>query len=95
MEDVGPGAVSPQDVSDDELDFLAITADPTERLTDAAVPLDGSRPPTGPLPGWYMPVPQNVGDPGLGTKVVALSFAMALIGINALGLCITYGFLEP
>jgi hypothetical protein len=81
-------------LSDDELAELALSADPGERLAADATPLPGSVPADdGPLPGWYMPAPRRVVRSRRNTAI-ALTFVIALLIINALGLCITYGILE-
>jgi len=80
--------------TDDELSELALGADPCERLTADATPLDGSVPASdGPLPGWYMPaVARVVTSPT--RRVAALSVVGAFLVINALGLCATYGVIS-
>lgn len=81
-------------LSEAELTELALAADPVERLSPGAVPVAGSVPDDdGPLPGWYMPAPRRIVRSRSRT-IVALLFVAALLLINALGLCITYGVLE-
>jgi len=81
--------------SDDELTALALAADPTEHLDDDAVPLadlDGVAGP-GLLPDWYMPVPASFGRTRKRKIVISLIVGSLLV-VNALGLCVTSGFIE-
>ena len=80
-------------ISDDELAELALAADPTEHLTADAVPLAGSVPEPGPLPGWYMPGVARVA-PTRGRRTIAMVVVGSFLVINALGLCATYGFIS-
>lgn len=87
-------AIIDGELTDDELAALAMSADPTERLSADAVPVAGSVPEAdGPLPGWYMPAVARVVDTP-GRRGVAIVVTGAFLLINALGLCATYGFLS-
>jgi hypothetical protein len=81
-------------ISDEELDALALAADPDLVLDDDAVPfvIDG---PGGPdlLPGWYMPVPQSTKRTPA-RMIGAATIIGSLVLVNAAGLCVTYGFPE-
>ena len=82
------------ELSDDELTTLALAADPEQELDPGAVPLT----PYGSLschslPLWYMPPATARAAGGWRVPIVA-SVVLALLLINALGLCITYGVLS-
>lgn len=79
------------EISDEELTALALAADPDERLAPDAVAID-LQPPifAGALPAWYMPPVMARAAIGW-RKPVVLSIILALVLIDALGLCITYG----
>jgi hypothetical protein len=82
-------------ITDDELDRLARTADPDLVLADDAVSIwdivdDAEAPQL--LPTWYMPAPMR------GRRVlrgwrrrIILTLVIAFVVINAYGLCSTYG----
>jgi hypothetical protein len=82
-------------ISDEELTALALAADPDAPLDDGAVSLwdvaEGDDPQL--LPGWYMPPPM-VGTRRLtgGRRRAALVVVISFVGINACGLCSTYGW---
>lgn len=78
--------------TDDELAELAIAAGPDEHLSDDAVPFTDGRD-HALLPDWYMPVPM-VTLRSRKRRAVAAVFVFALLGVNAVGLCVTYGHLE-
>ena len=88
-----PSAYHAEHFSDDELTALALAADPEQALDADAVPLDLSgAPPWHSLPLWYMP--PAMARPAGGWRVpIVASVVLALLLINALGLCITYGVL--
>jgi hypothetical protein len=77
------------DVSDEELAFLALEADPDLPLADDAVPFEvhGS---DELLPDWYMPAPTSGPRRGWRRRVAVTTVASILL-INAAGLCVTYG----
>jgi hypothetical protein len=82
-------------MSDAELTRLALAADPEAELGDDAVCLwdlrDSGTP--GLLPSWYMPSatgPSRVLDGW--ARNVAFSVIAMIVLINAVGLCVTYGW---
>lgn len=81
--------------TDEELTALALAADPDQVPDVDAVPFRGTAQAEDGLllPLWYMPPPQPVGRSRRRVAIVAIVI-LALIVINALGLCITYGRLE-
>ena len=89
--------VEPLDVADDTLDALALAADPDVTIPDDAVSLwdlDADR--SGLLPAWYMPTPSAGPSTASATtswrrRAIVLTFVLALVLINAAGLCVTYG----
>jgi hypothetical protein len=82
-----------QPISDEDLTALALAADPSEPLPEDAVPwtvvLAQSLPA---LPGWYMPPAMSRADKPWRRPVV-LTIVVALLIIEAFGLCNTYGSL--
>jgi hypothetical protein len=86
---------SPQDgFTDEELTALALAADPTEPLSEDAVPISAylSQIPA-PLPLWYMPPVVRSGGRRWKAPVV-LAVVSAFFLIDAMGLCNTYGILS-
>ena len=85
--------VQPDDapLSDEELEALAMAADPTEALADDAVPLDlSSAGGIDFLPGWYMPpVLRSASRRWHRWAIVAV--IVAFLAIDAFGLCSTFG----
>ena len=77
----------------EELTELALAADPEAPLPPDATPFDTPGPDRALLPAWYMPVPGGVAR-SRPKAMIALVIIVALLLINALGLCITYGRLE-
>ena len=81
--------------TDDELEALALAADPDAPLDPDAAPLrlDASE---GPLPDWYMPAlpaaTARVG--GRGRRWVIGTLVVSFLVVNGAGLCVTYGFPE-
>jgi hypothetical protein len=85
-----PDAVAPP-ITDDELEALALAADPDQPLDADAVPLDVYlAKEAGPLPDWYMP-PVMARHSGGRRRAVILSVTGALLLIEAFGLCSTFG----
>ena len=81
------------EISDDELTTLALAADPEQEVDPGAVPLTPYGNLSGvALPLWYMPPVTARAAGGWRVPIVA-SVVLALLFINALGLCITYGAL--
>ena len=81
-------------LSDDELTRLALEADPdTPVAADALSLWELSGAPSNELlPAWYMPAPGTV-HTGRGWRRVAAVVAItSFVGINATGLCSTYGW---
>ena len=86
--DVATGVV----VSDEELAAEAIAADPDPCLDDA-LPVAAvlGRAEDAALPAWYMPAPM-AGARLLGwRRGVVYAFVLALLVIEAFGLCTTFG----
>ena len=84
------------ELSDDELERLALAADPDADLPDDAVSIwqvvGGCGAST--LPGWYLPQagPPQV-QPGW-RRWIGVLIVVALLAIPAAGLCVTYGQLS-
>lgn len=79
-------------ITDAELTALAMAADPDAPLDDDAVPFGGtSESPL--LPAWYMPAPQAKGR-GPRRVFAVTAIVVALLVVNGVGLCVTYGFPE-
>ncbi len=81
-----------EEISDDELAALALAADPDVVLGADAIPI-GADDRDGLLPAWYMPVPSLRGG-GRGRRLVIATIIGALLVVNGVGLCVTYGFPE-
>ena len=81
-------------ITDDELEALALAADPNPVLAPDALPWTGPDDATPQLlPDWYMPKPftrSRSSWPALVAAVVIVGFLV----IDACGLCITSGFLS-
>jgi hypothetical protein len=80
------------EIGDDELTALALAADPDVVLGADAIPI-GTGDEHGLLPSWYMPAPRLRGG-GRGRRLVIAAFIGALLVVNGVGLCVTYGFPE-
>ena len=81
-------------ITDEELTALALAADPDAPLDDGAVPLSSllmEYPDL--LPDWYMPAPGGFTRSRRRAAVVVL-IIVALVAVNAVGLCVTWGHLE-
>lgn len=90
---IGPDdTLEPVRFSDDELEALALAADPNAPLAPDAVAWTF---PHGlnPLPEWYMPVATASGR-GRGTRLVVAALVVGFLVIGAFGLCITSGFIQ-
>ncbi len=80
-------------VSDDELTSLALSADPHPDIDFSVAPWRAASAAGALLPDWYMPAPagRHRGTVAkVGVAVIIVSFVL----INALGLCVTYGFVS-
>ena len=87
-------AVDETAISDRELAEQAMAADPDAPLGDDAVSfwsvVEGDEPTL--LPHWYMPAPSPGGRRLTGARRrAALVVVISFVGINACGLCSTYG----
>jgi hypothetical protein len=80
------------EIGDDELTVLALAADPDLALGDDAIPI-GTDDDRGLLPSWYMPAPRLRGG-GRCRRLVIATLIGALLVVNGVGLCVTYGFPE-
>ncbi len=91
-DDVADTDPTDQVISDEELTALALAADPHPVLAPDAAPWRPGAGLTGLLPEWYMPAPQGhrYSTP---VKVAVGLVIASFILVNALGLCITYGFI--
>jgi len=88
-------------LSDEELSELALAADPDGPIGADAVPVSvflGRVAPIvaelGALPQWYMP-PASGAHASRWRTVLVLAIVVALIAIDAWGLCSTYGSVVP
>lgn len=80
------------EITDEELEAEALSADPDVPIDGDAEPFGGS-PNAGLLPDWYMPV----GGPVRRTRsrrIVVVGIIVSLLIVNAAGLCVTYGWPE-
>lgn len=88
------GADATEIVTGDELDALALAADPLAPIADDAVPYDrviGSGPSL--LPDWYMGRATAV-HASRWRRPVILAVIAAFVLIDGAGLCSTYGFVS-
>ena len=79
-------------ISDDELEALALAADPEQPLDPDAVPIAPAPGMSGQLPAWYMPPTSSVR--GKARRVLLGGLVVVLVVISGAGLCVTYGFPE-
>jgi len=80
-------------IGDDELEALAMAADPDAALPDDAVAWTAAAPGEASLlPAWYMPAVARSG--GRRCRVVVGLLVASFLAVNAAGLCVTYGFPE-
>lgn len=94
MEERAPLGDSRSPLSEQELEELALAADPSTVLSEDATPwYPNANPVRGLLPDWYMPRPLAA-TRGRATKVVIVTVVAAFLIIDAFGLCITSGFLS-
>ena len=81
-------------ISDEDLTALALAADPDAAIPDDAVPFgspDGLA--VDLLPSWYMPPPSL--RRSRTRTIVFAGIVFALLFINVMGLCVTYGVPDP
>lgn len=81
-----------EEISDAELEELALAADPDDVIGDDAVPWLPDRG-AALLPSWYMGSPGSSGG-GRGRRGVVALVISSLLLVNAVGLCVTYGYLQ-
>ena len=87
------GGVDDATLTDEELTALALSADTDAPLAPDAVAWDGGiLHQRGLLPDWYMPTPGPVLR-GRWSRTVVIALILGFVAINALGLCITSGFI--
>jgi len=79
----------PYEFTDEELTALALAADPDAPLDPEAVEFMEPGADYG-LPGWYMPPAQRQVR-NRRHRIARITIAASLLGINAMGLCVTYG----
>ena len=80
--------------SDEELTALALDADPHPDIDPRAAPWRPvANAVTGLLPEWYMPAVSG-SRRGPGARVAVGVIVAGFVLINALGLCITYGYIS-
>lgn len=79
------------EITDEELTTLALRADPHPAIDARATPWGVSPVDAGLLPGWYMP-PVAGSRRGTAVKVAVGVIIASFVLINALGLCVTYGW---
>jgi hypothetical protein len=82
------------DITDDELEALALAGDPDLPPDPSATPLELGNPGAhGLLPGWYMP-PAVARVGGWRSRVI-VALVLAFLLIEIAGLCFTYGPVLP
>jgi hypothetical protein len=89
-------AAATERFSDEELAELAMRAEPSDPFAPDAVPFGGGDHDgvaATLLPDWYMPAP-SLRRTSTRT-VVFSSLVLALLVIDVMGLCVTYGFPDP
>ena len=84
------------ELTDDELTALALATDPDDVvIDDDAVPFGGLDRGAALLPAWYMPAPLGAGSgPRRRRTVVVATLVLAMLLVNAAGICVTYGIPE-
>ena len=85
-------------ISDEELTRLALEAAPDAPLSDDAVPISdvlGEDTELALVPAWLMPPTHASASRRTRRRVMVLGlFVLALLVVNAVGLCVTNGYLE-
>jgi hypothetical protein len=85
-------------ITDEELTALALAADPDAPIDPDATPFgvgddhDGAGPDL--LPAWYAPGGILPPSRGRARRRIAAVVILALLAVNAAGLCVTYGVPE-
>ena len=82
--------ITEEELTDEELTALALGADPDASVDADAVPWRLAGLGDDLLPDWYMGAPIT-GRRDWRARTLAWSFVVALVLINAAGLCVTYG----
>jgi hypothetical protein len=81
--------------TDEELAELALAADPDPEIDDDAVPFGTEPVGASLLPSWYMPAPMSTGGPHRRRRAwIVGGIVAALVIVNGVGLCVTYGIPE-
>ena len=81
-------------IPDEELASEALAADPDAPIPDDAVPFDSTDGlAVDLLPSWYMPAPSL--RRSRRRTIVFAGLVFALLVINVMGLCVTYGVPDP
>lgn len=81
------------DITDEELERLALAAEPDPQIDADATPFGTGDGDAALLPAWYMPPARRVDRRPTRVLVVALVVG-ALVLVNGVGLCVTYGWPE-
>ncbi|MEO5901688.1 MAG: hypothetical protein ABIR68_16390 [Ilumatobacteraceae bacterium] len=80
-------------ITDAELEAEALAADADAPLDPDAVPFDPNPGDASLLPSWYMPMPRRVRR-SRRTRIIVALIVLAILVVNGVGLCVTYGHLE-
>ena len=81
--------------TDAELTELALAADPNVEIDDDAVPFGDEPVGASLLPSWYMPPPMSAGVRHRRRRAwIVGAIVAALVIVNGVGLCVTYGIPE-
>ena len=85
-----------EQLSDAELVEAALTATPSDPFADDAVPFgQGQTYGAELLPEWYMPIPQMSAADRTPRRVFTVGLIIvAMLLLNGVGLCVTYGLPE-
>ena len=81
------------DVSDEELERQALSADPNPEIDPDAIPFGVTDSDHALLPEWYMPAPQAFSRRPRNV-IGAVTIIAGLLVVNGAGLCVTYGLPE-
>ena len=89
-----PDPMSPEhEISDAELTVLALAADPEAPIDPDATPFAVDEE-GGLLPVWYAPGGMLSSNGGRTRRRIAVVVILALLAVNAAGLCVTFGVPE-